>query len=108
MLELLAHILLGVFCIVIGFSLKKKPNLLAGYNSLSAERKKKIDIEGLSTFFKNGFIIIGAIIIITSIMLNLYGKNEETFLLFVIMILGVAIMGIFSGKYDNGRNESTR
>jgi hypothetical protein len=42
----------------IGFLVKSSPDLIAGYNTMPKEEKKNIDIEGLSTFMRNGLITI--------------------------------------------------
>jgi undecaprenyl pyrophosphate phosphatase UppP len=59
----LIHIIIGSVLIILGFLVKKFPNLIAGYNSLQGEHKKEIDIEGLSGYVRNGLIIIGVLII---------------------------------------------
>lgn len=48
----------------IGFLVKLSPNMLAGYNRMSEEKKKNVDIDGLSTYMRNGFVAIGLAIII--------------------------------------------
>lgn len=53
------QILTSVILIVSGVLVKKYPNLMAGYNSLSEKEKEGIDTEGLSTFLKNILIILG-------------------------------------------------
>ena len=37
-------LLAGLILIVVGFSVKKNPGLLTGYNSLSKEKKKKLTL----------------------------------------------------------------
>ena len=39
----------GLLLVFIGLMVKKHPNILAGYNTMSGEMKKKIDIEKVST-----------------------------------------------------------
>lgn len=60
--------LIGFIFIICGFLVKKYPNLIAGYNTMSAEEKKNINIKNFSSFLHNGLIIIGALLIITSIV----------------------------------------
>ena len=57
------HIITGIFMIGVGFLIKSFPNLIAGYNTMSEDKKKHVDIEGLSTFMRNSFINIGFSII---------------------------------------------
>jgi tRNA 2-selenouridine synthase SelU len=40
----------GLFLIIIGFAIVKYPTLIAGYNTMSEERKKKVDVDGLSSW----------------------------------------------------------
>ncbi len=37
----------GLLLVFIGLMVKKHPNILAGYNTMSGEMKKKIDIENV-------------------------------------------------------------
>ena len=60
--------LIGLLFIICGLLVKKYPNLIAGYNSMSAEEKKKIDIKKFSNFLHNGLIIIGALVIIVRVL----------------------------------------
>lgn len=65
---LLVEILIGFIFIICGLLVKKYPNLIAGYNSMSVEEKKKIDIKKFSTFLHNGLIVIGALLTIASVV----------------------------------------
>lgn len=56
-----------------GFLVKKYPNLIAGYNTMSKVEKKNVDIEKLSTFMQNGFIIIGLLVIVGYYFFKLIG-----------------------------------
>ena len=52
-------LLAGLILIVVGFSVKKNPNLLAGYNTLSKEKKEEIYINKLTTITKNTLVTTG-------------------------------------------------
>jgi hypothetical protein len=43
----------GIIPIVIGFLVKAAPNLIADYNTMTKEQKKKVDIDGLSSLLNN-------------------------------------------------------
>jgi hypothetical protein len=43
----------GLFMIGMGFLVKSSPNLIAGYNTMPKDKKKNVDIEGLSTYMRN-------------------------------------------------------
>ena len=49
---LFSSFLIGVILIICGFLVKKHPNLIAGYNTLSEDDKEKVDIENLSLMMK--------------------------------------------------------
>lgn len=68
---LFPELLIGFILIICGLLVKKHPNLIAGYNSMTVEEKKKIDIKKFSNYLHNGFIIIGALLIITVIIMFL-------------------------------------
>ena len=59
--EIFIHILTGVFLIVVGLLVKRFPMLIAGYNTMPAEKKKNVDIAGLSSFMRRHLVIIGAL-----------------------------------------------
>jgi hypothetical protein len=73
---LFAEIITGVILIFCGLLVKKYPSLIAGYNSMTAEEKKKIDIKKFSTFLHNGLIITGALLIIAAIILFLLNIKD--------------------------------
>ena len=56
-------VIIGVVFIALGFLVKVFPNLIAGYTTMTAEQKAKVDIDGLSSFMRNGFIAMGALTI---------------------------------------------
>ena len=55
----IVNIITGLFLIGIGFLVKYSPGLIAGYNTIPEDKKKNVDIDGLSTFMRNSLIIIG-------------------------------------------------
>ncbi|WP_034039986.1 DUF3784 domain-containing protein [Wocania ichthyoenteri] len=59
---------IGLIFIICGLLVKKYPNLIAGYNSMSADEKKKIDIKKFLSLLHNGLIITGALVIIARVV----------------------------------------
>ena len=53
---------IGLLLIGSGFLVKKYPSLIAGYNTMSEEQQKNVDIEGLSTLMRNSFIFMGLLV----------------------------------------------
>ena len=48
----LAPLLAGAFVIVCGLLVKRFPMLISGYNTLPKEKRKNVDIDGLSSFMR--------------------------------------------------------
>lgn len=53
----------GLLLIVSGFLVKRYPMLIAGYNTMSDEQRKKVDIDGLSSLVRNYLILMGTLIV---------------------------------------------
>lgn len=86
--------------IAIGYAVKKYPNLIAGYNTMSPERKKQVDIEGLSTFMKKGFIRMGLFIVVLAILFEVTKLKTMATLSPALIILGGTIaMVIVAQRY---------
>lgn len=66
---LFIEIFIGFVFIICGLLVKKYPNLIAGYNTMSAEEKKKVDIKKFSTYLHNGLIVTGALFIIATVFM---------------------------------------
>ena len=56
---LIFGIVFGLFIIGTGFLIQKYPNLISGYNSMSEEKRKNVDIYNVSLLFKKAMIISG-------------------------------------------------
>ena len=74
--EIFIHILTGVFLIVVGLLVKRFPMLIAGYNTMPAEKKKNVDVAGLSSFMRRHLVIIGALWVLLAVVLNLTGQQD--------------------------------
>ena len=100
-------IFIGLFMIGLGFFLKKFPDTIAGYNTMSRKKKEKVDIVGLSTFARNALVTIGISIIAGYYFFKLIGLPliAECFL-FVPIFFGFVFIMIKSRKYD--RNKLTK
>jgi len=98
-----ANIATALILIVLGLLIKhgKMYNAIAGYNTMSPQEKKKVDIVGFSTLMRNSFVIMGALIIAVHYMLEYF----ELFYLIPFVILIVVGIGIpvllFRGRKYN-------
>lgn len=97
---LFAETLTGIILIISGILVKKYPNLIAGYNTLSDADKQKVDIKRSSKFMHDGLIIIGAMSIILSIIMYFFKVTESYRLMLTtsLIILGVFYIMLKSSK----------
>jgi len=76
------YVLIAISAVFVGlaFSLTEKnaKYLLAGYNTMSEEERKKVDIKSLVTYFRNFHLFLGLSFILTSAMLITYGSSTAT------------------------------
>lgn len=103
------NIIIGFFFIGLGFLVKASPDLIAGYNTMSMDKKKNVDIDGLSTFLRNGLITIGLIIIVGFGFFKLTGFNMIANSVMPISILvGVTILAIYSNRFDHNKDNKSK
>ena len=81
----------GLLWVFIVLMVKKHPNLLAGYNTMSEEKKKKIDIEKVSTTACNILVLTGAATIDASAIMYFLKVTE---MLQVKVIVATIVFGL--------------
>jgi hypothetical protein len=92
----------GLFFVLLGFLTKAYPNLIAGYNTMPPEKKKNVDVEGLSTLMRNGMILIGLIVILAYFaMLGLGLGQYAEWAMVVVPTAGVILMLIRAQRFDH-------
>jgi hypothetical protein len=85
-----------------GFIVRRFPDLIAGYNTMSKERKKNVDIAGLSALMKKGFIVMGIIIMVSPIILKIIYLDEFASLIMIfVTLIGIMIIILKGQKYDH-------
>ena len=99
---LLFNIILGCFFIGLGFLVKAAPNLISGYNTMSKENKKNVDIEGLSSLMRNGLIFIGIVIIVGHFLFTWAGlKAFSGFSILIAVFSILPVLLVKAQKYDH-------
>lgn len=94
-------LILGLFFIGVGFAVKALPDLIAGYNTLSKEQKKNVDIAGLSTHMRNSLVVMGLLIIIGYYLLVWFGLHKIVGVFLQIIIWGgFAYIFVRARKYN--------
>ena len=91
---LIAFLINGLILIVAGILVKYNPNLIAGYNTLSKEKKKEINIEKVSTIVRNWLIITGALIIDSTFVMYILESSEITQLTIISIIFITGLLAI--------------
>jgi len=71
---------------------------------MSAKRKAQVDIEGLSTYMRNGFILIGLLTIASYYVVKGIGSEEIAGLVMAGTItVGTIFMAIRAQKFDGAK-----
>lgn len=98
-------IVTGIFIALLGIFIEqsKSYSLIAGYNTMSAEKKKKVNIGLVAIALRNSFIILGLTWIVIPLITELLGTSQVKIILvivihFVFLILLVIIINT-SKKY---------
>ncbi len=100
-------ILLGLFFIGLGYVIKMNPDLIAGYNTMPEQKKKNVDIAGLSSFMKKGMIVIGATLVVSYTLLLMTGyRHFFTLILLPVILGGVGYIVLKSQKFDRNGGRS--
>jgi uncharacterized membrane protein SirB2 len=103
------NLITGLFMIGMGFLVKSSPNLIAGYNTMSKDKKKNVDIVGLSTFMRNSLIIIGLSIIVGYYLFKWIGFTTiANSMILIVTLIGVIIMVINAQGFDQNKYKTKR
>ena len=103
------NIIVGLFMIGIGFLVKSSPSLIAGYNTMSDDKKKNVDIVGLSTYMRNSLIIIGLSIIAGYYLFKWIGFTViADSMILIATLIGVLIMVINAQRFDKNKDKAKR
>lgn len=103
------NLIVGLFMIGIGFLVKYAPDLIAGYNTMPKEKKKNVDIEGLSSFLRNGLVTIGLSIIIGYYLFKWIGFTMiANSMIPIVILVGVTILVTNAQKFDHNKTKKTK
>lgn len=92
---------------VLGLLVRRYPNLIAGYNTMSAEQKKKVDIKGLSGFMCRSLCVMAVLMILSYYAMGVMSVSEKVTSIVsttLIPIIGVIYVVVRVQCYDhNGK-----
>ena len=57
---------------------RKYPNLIAGYNTMTAEQKKNVDVKGLSNFMCRSLCVIAVLMIVSYFVMVARAKTKAS------------------------------
>ena len=75
----------------------------SGYNTMPTEKKKNVDIAGLSSFMRRHLVIIGALWVLLANVLNLTGQQDALPVVYVISTFRSTSSGCWSGRSDHNK-----
>ena len=76
--------------------------LIAGYNTTPPAKKKNVDIGGLSSFMRRHLVIMGALWILFTVVLELTGQTDTLAVIYVIYLLPYVVwMLVRAQRYDH-------
>lgn len=87
-----SQLLVSTILILCGFLVKRFPNLIAGYNTLSKADKEKIDIKKLSSFLKYILVSLGILGLFLFFYLKTFDIKENTIIMVNATIIVVVII----------------
>ena len=81
----LFFIIVGVGMAIIGIVIQqsKSYSMIAGFNTMSAEKRKKINIKQVAIALRNAFILIGLVWIVLPIIAEVLGLQKLKFWLII-------------------------
>ena len=96
-IENVGMIIIGVSMAIIGIVIEqtKSYSMIAGFNTMSAEKRKKVNIAQIAIALRNAFILIGLVWIIIPLIADASGINHLKFWLVIglhILILVVLLI----------------
>ena len=101
------HLIMGLLFIGLGFLVRAYPGLIAGYNTLSPEKKKNVDIDGLSRYIRNGLIIMGLSLMVGYLLFRWAGWIYlANMMILIVTLVGSAILMMSANRFNLNREKS--
>jgi Domain of unknown function (DUF3784) len=103
------NLIVGLFLIGMSFLVKAAPDLIAGYNTMPKDKKKNVDIEGLSIFMHNGLILMGLSIIIGYYFFQWVGFTViANSMILISTLVGTVILVINAQRFDHNKQRKAK
>ena len=98
--------LFAAIFVLLGLLVRKYPKLIAGYNTMSPERQKLVDVKGLKAFMCRSFCIIGLLVLLVYYLLLWGGMAEMAagmVSVIAVPVVGSVVVVAGAQRYDHGR-----
>jgi len=100
------HLIMGLLFIGLGFLVRAYPGLIAGYNTLSPEKKKNVDIDGLSRYIRNGLIIMGILIMAGYLLFHWAGWTlMANMVILIVTLVGSVVLMMTANRFNHNRDK---
>ena len=97
-----SSIITAAMLVLIGLLVLKFPKLIAGYNTMTPEQQKKVDIKRLKTVMCRAFCVMGIAILLVSLLLQPFTSDMIISLVSVLILVpGTIYMIIKAQRYDH-------
>lgn len=93
----------SAFFILLGLLVWRFPKLIAGYNTMTPEQQKKVDVKGLKAFMCRVFCAIGILVFVSYLLLRLFMDEASAINIssIVVPIIGVIYLLAGGQRYDH-------
>ncbi len=100
----LTELLVGLLLILMGVLVLRFPMLIAGYNTMSAERRKQVDVKGLKRCMFRGLAVLGLGWLLLPPLMRWTGHPNWATMLYTLWTPLVAIvLMVRIQRYDKGK-----
>jgi fatty acid desaturase len=102
-IQIKVALIIGVFSILLGLSVFffKMDWIISGYNTLSKEKKEKVEISKIRSIFRNFFVFGGALLVINSLLTVFYKIKLLHPVTIVLLVIIFLTSNYLIGKYDH-------
>ena len=98
----------SAFFILLGLLVWRFPKLIAGYNTMTPEQQKKVDVKGLKAFMCRVFCAIGILVFVSYLLLRLFMDEASAINIssIVVPIIGVIYLQAGGQRYDHNYRDA--
>ena len=106
----LVVILFSLAWVGIGRFMKKYPDLISGYNTMSPEKKMNVDIQAVGDLFCRGFQFMATATVVIYFGLRLAGLSMQTAMagFLAVIFLGTPVLLVMARKHDKNPRSGLR